>query len=187
MHPVEQNRAKNSAIAHIVIGGSLLIFGITGQLTKKSEWYGHNDYMTKTALAIWVSIWVLITGILGGVTSRHLKSANEPSTRPWVVAYMTLSIITACFAFSLAGFSSLTLRLQYTTSCDTQPSDTGWETGLALNCIYIVFVLTEAAIAIWSAELCRRSVRCCFQNGFKLQSTSHVLRLDSRERDTCVV
>ncbi|KAK3749283.1 hypothetical protein QZH41_016055, partial [Actinostola sp. cb2023] len=176
---------RYSANAQFVLGALCVIFGIADRATMYK-----NAFHTESVVAIWMGVWIALTGLIGIVGSRDYANTDRPSGS-LMGSYLGFSVVSIIFAgvmtimFSV-GISQGILQerpcsqqrtygeyydryygryIQTTASTERQ-----CDTSVGLGSMVVIFAILEFWVGIWASICCCNGLdNCCESQGSKTQ------------------
>ncbi|XP_068706835.1 uncharacterized protein [Montipora foliosa] len=155
--------ARFLAIAHIIVGSLLIIFGIADGVTSINRrsygfWTGHVFF------GVWIGAWVCVTGGLGIPGSRYEISSSRNC---FAGIFMGFSITSAVLAGIIILFYSRMLSIvdndydDYSYDNDYYRRWYSYDTKMALSVIVLILAIVEFVVGIWAAICLCVMKPCC--------------------------
>ncbi|XP_073250874.1 membrane-spanning 4-domains subfamily A member 8-like [Porites lutea] len=153
--------ARFIALAHIIVGVLLFVFGIIDRL-HGYFWTGYGCF------GIWCGAWMCITGGLGIPASNRERSPSSNALAGTFMGFAITSsvfggVVIICYSISVAIYSHE--RRWYWESHHSE---------MAVTAIILVLGIVEFAIGIWASVLCCLIVNCCSPTSAQTQTVMYV-------------
>lgn len=162
--------ARLIAIAHIVVGILLVIFGIVDRV-EGYFWTGEGCF------GIWCGVWMILTGSLGIPGSNRERNS---SSQAFAAAFMGCAITSAVFGGIIILCYSIAIGMYRTSPWyeDDFPERYwyNYDAEMAITVITLILGIVEFGIGIWAAVLCcnMNPCQCCAVQGGQAPSMVYV-------------
>ncbi|XP_068737647.1 uncharacterized protein [Montipora capricornis] len=159
--------ARFLAIAHIIVGSLLIIFGIADGVTSINRrsygfWTGHVFF------GVWIGAWMCVTGALGIPGSRYERNFSRNCFAGVFMGFSITSavlggIIIICYSIALAfaGHYYYYYYDSYGTYRRYPHYSYQYNTKMALSVIVLILGIVEFTMGIWAAVCLCVMKPCC--------------------------
>ncbi|KAL9960977.1 hypothetical protein ACROYT_G029849 [Oculina patagonica] len=158
--------ARLVALAHIIVGVLLFIFGIVDRV-EGYFWTGEGCF------GIWCGVWMIITGSLGIPASSRERNS---SSQAFAAAFMGFAITSAVFGGVIIICFSTSIAIYHHYWYGYYDHWYNYDAEMAITAITLVLGIVEFAIGIWAAVLCCyvNACACCTTQSNQATSVVYV-------------